>query len=174
MPHRPFQAGAGADRGEQAGGRSAHEDPCSPVLAGLAVKRRTGNPAKTAWLPTVRIRPLRTPNGHLRTKARKGRTHCQHLSTVRCWQQAGHAENGNQSNPGHLAAAVTGTAAVSRQGAGAFHSRSWRLHGAGSDQRASRFPGDSCPECGIPIKAASVTRPSGMSTRRTATRQLSC
>src|SRR5262249_42972227 len=45
----------------------------------------------------------------------KGRTHCQHLSTVRCWQQAGHAENGNQSNPGHLAAAVTGTAAVSRR-----------------------------------------------------------
>src|SRR5215468_7866808 len=65
----PIQAGSGAGRGEQAGGRSAHEHPYSPVLAGLAVKRRTGNPAKTAWLPTVRIRPLRTPNGHLRTKA---------------------------------------------------------------------------------------------------------
>ena len=42
------------------------------------------------------IQPPRTPDGHLRIKARKGRTHRQHLSALRCWQQAGHAENGNR------------------------------------------------------------------------------
>ena len=36
MPRRPFQAGSGADRGEQAGGRSAHEDPHPPDHAGFS------------------------------------------------------------------------------------------------------------------------------------------
>ena len=29
-----------------------------------------------------------------------GRTDCQHLSALGCWQQAGHAEDGNRSNLG--------------------------------------------------------------------------
>ena len=73
--------------------------PVPEIMRAFATERRTGNSPETTLLLTAPIRPLWTPDGHLRSRLGKRPDSPQHLSAFCCWQQAGHAEDGNHSNP---------------------------------------------------------------------------